>query len=81
MVAIEMQDRAIPRPHYAVACDGRAIGELRSGTFSPTLNRGIGLGYVESGNARVGTDVDVIVRDTPHPARIVKKPMYKREGA
>jgi aminomethyltransferase len=81
MVALEMLDRAIPRQHYAIALGGESIGELTSGTFSPTFERGIGLGYVRREFARTGTELQVEVRNAPHPARLVKKPMYKREGA
>jgi aminomethyltransferase len=81
MVQIEMLDRAIPRPHHAVWADGVQIGELTSGTFSPTFRRGVGLGYVRAEHARPGTEVEIEVRGERHPARVVKKPMYKREGA
>jgi len=81
MVAVDVLDRAIPRPHQPVIKDGRQVGELTSGTFAPTIGHGIGLGYVETPHARVDTDVQVGVRDTLHPARLVRKPMYKRKGA
>lgn len=81
MVQLEMLDRAIPRPHYPVYAGGRQVGEMTSGTFSPTFGHGIGLAYVEPSSARVGTEVEVDVRGERHPARIVKKPLYRREGA
>lgn len=81
MVALEMLDRRIPRPHCALYRDGEPIGELTSGTFSPTFKKGIGLGYVRSGSAKAGTDVAVQIRNDNYPARLVRKPMYKREGA
>jgi aminomethyltransferase len=80
MVALEMLDRAIPRQHYVIGRSGETIGEVTSGTFSPTLERGIGLGYVRRDQAGAGTEVDVEVRGAGHPARLVKKPLYKREG-
>jgi aminomethyltransferase len=80
MVALEMLDRRIPRPHFPVYVDGRRAGELTSGTFSPTLNKGVGLGYLESGYAKTGTQVEIEIRNERHPARIVRKPLYKREG-
>ena len=79
MVAVEMLDRAIPRPHQAIYADGRKIGDLTSGTFSPTLEKGVGLGYVEAPSAKAGTEIEVEIRDRRHPARIARKPMYKRE--
>jgi aminomethyltransferase len=81
MVGLEMLDRSIPRPHFAVSMDGQPIGELTSGTFSPTFNKGIGLGYIRADVSKAGTDVTVQIRDQWHPARLVRKPMYKREGA
>lgn len=81
MVAVTMLDRAIPRQHHAIRLAGNRVGELTSGTFSPTFGHGIGLGYVRREHARTGTDVDIEVREVAHPAKIVKKPMYKREGA
>ncbi len=80
MVALEMLDRAIPRPHFSVFSGDQCVGELTSGTFSPTFERGIALGYVVSDRARAGTDVDVRIREAAHSARIVKKPMYRRQG-
>lgn len=81
MIAIEMLDRSIPRPHFEIFRDGARIGEMTSGTFSPTLGTGIGLAYIEAGAARVGDEVEVEIRGQRHPARIARKPMYKREGS
>lgn len=80
MVMMEMLDRSIPRPHYPVSRDREQVGELTSGTFSPTFARGIGLGYVHTDAAKVGAEVSVEIRAQPHPARLVRKPMYKRNG-
>ena len=79
MVAIEVLDRGIPRPHFEIRARGERTGELTSGTFSPTFERGIGLAYVRASDAKVGNDVSVVIREREHPARIVRKPMYKRE--
>lgn len=81
MVQLEMSDRSIPRPHCPIEVDGDRIGELTSGTFSPTFGKGIGLGYVRTGSVKSGTEVDVEIRHQGHPARVVRKPLYKREGA
>lgn len=81
MVAVKMEDRGIPRPHYEVRADGEHSGELTSGTYSPTFECGIGLGYVRSGVAKSGTRVNVVIRNQEHPAQVVRKPMYKREDA
>lgn len=81
MVQLEMLDRGIPRPHYRVWADGNEVGSLTSGTFSPTFSKGIGMGYVGRDAAKAGTAIEVEIRKERHPARVVKKPMYKREGA
>jgi aminomethyltransferase len=78
LVGLEMLDRAIPRPHYPVLLDGQEIGQVTSGTFSPTLGKGIALAYVPTDHAAVGTELAIVVRDQPHPARIVKTPFYRR---
>ena len=64
-----------PRPHYAIVASGRKVGEVTSGTQSPTLGVGIGLGYVE---ARVGPGIEIEIRGKMYPATIEKKPFYKR---
>ena len=79
MVAVEMVDRGVPRAHFPLWDDGHRVGELTSGTFSPTFNRGIGLGYIEAGRGKAGTEVQVEIRDRRYPARVVRKPMYRRE--
>ena len=81
MAAVDMADRAIPRQHHSVWVREQHVGELTSGTFSPTFGRGIGLAYVDRAFATVGSEVAIEIRDQKHPARLVKKPMYKREGA
>ena len=79
MCALEMLDRSIPRTHCSVWEDGRWAGEITSGTFSPTFERGIALAYVNKDQSKVGTTVEIEVRGQRHPARLVRKPMYRRE--
>ena len=75
LVAFVMQERAIPREGMGI--DGG--GEVTSGTHSPMLDRGIGLGYVPADNAAPGTELTIDVRGKPRRARVVKKPIYKPE--
>jgi len=75
LVAFVMQERAIPREGMGI--DGG--GEVTSGTHSPMLDRGIGLGYVPADNAAPGTELTIDVRGRPRRARVVKKPIYKPE--
>jgi aminomethyltransferase len=67
-----------PRPHYPVFADGNRVGEITSGTLSPSLNIGIGLAYVSAAAAKVGTALEVEIRGQRFPATIEKKPLYKK---
>jgi aminomethyltransferase len=67
------QDRGIPRAHMAVSKDGREIGEVTSGTFSPTLRSGIGLALLEKGTIE-GDEVTVDVRGRTSVMKVVKPP-------
>jgi len=76
LVPFVMEERAIPRQGMAI--DGG--GEVTSGSHSPMLDIGIGMGYVPSTMTEPGTDLTIDVRGKPRAARIVKKPIYHREG-
>jgi aminomethyltransferase len=73
----EVEGRRPPRAGQAILVDGEAVGEVTSGNFSPTLERGIALGFVPP-DVEEGTEVTIDVRGTPVPARIVPTPFYKR---
>ncbi len=75
LVAFVMEEKAIPRQGMAIA-EG---GEVTSGTYSPMLERGIGMGYVPSAIAQPGEEITIDVRGKPRRAKIVEKPIYKRE--
>ena len=75
LVAFVMEERAIPRQGMPIL-EG---GEVTSGTHSPTLERGIGMGYVPAGIAALGHELTIDVRGRQRRARIVEKPIYKRE--
>ena len=74
LVGIRLLERGVPRPHYRVLHEGSAVGELTSGTFSPSLNTGIGLCYVHTKYAKPGTKLDVEIRKSSVPAEVVKPP-------
>lgn len=79
--AFVMTDRsAPPRPQYSIwKGDGHSrIGEVVSGTQSPTLNIGIGLGYVSSSEAKPGTPIQIEIRGKRAAAAVVQKPIYKK---
>ncbi len=66
-------DRGIPRPHMVVLKDGSQVGEVTSGTFSPTLRQGIGLALLERG-VTVGDELTVDVRGRPSAVEVVRPP-------
>src|SRR5437868_842423 len=73
--AFVMAEKAVPRQGMPV----EGGGEVTSGTHSPMLEVGIGLGYVPAPNAAPNTEITIDVRGKPRHAKIVKKPIYKRE--
>ncbi len=75
LVGFELMEKGIPRGHYELCtADGVKIGEVTSGTISPTLHKGIGLGYVPTNFAKPGTEIFVKVRDRLLKAQVVKLP-------
>ena len=75
LVGFRMIDRGIPRHGYKIAAaDGEEIGHVTSGTMSPCLKVGFGLGYVKPEYARPGTEVAVVIREKPLSAEVVKIP-------
>ncbi len=78
LVAFEMREQGIPRGHYPlVNAAGEPIGEVTSGTQSPSLGRGVGMGYVKTEFSKVGTEIFVQVRGRNLNAEVVKLPLYK----
>ena len=70
-----MVDRGIPRQHYELMdATGNIIGEVTSGTQSPSLNKGIGMGYVQTGFSKPGTELYVNIRNKYLKAVVVKMP-------
>ncbi len=79
LVGFEMTGRGIARHGYKVQKDGKDIGIVTSGAPSPTLGKNIGLALVQPDFAAVGTEFQVIVRDQPVNAVVVKTPFYKKK--
>jgi aminomethyltransferase len=79
LVAFKMHGvSAPPRPHYAIYCGDKKIGVVTSGTPSPSLGVGIGMGYVSPEFAALGKTIEIEIRGRPAPATIVPKPIYKK---
>lgn len=77
-VGLELTGRRVPREHYPVLHNGQEVGEVTSGTFSPTLQRPVAMAYVDSACGVVGTELAVDIRGSQHPARVVELPFYSR---
>jgi aminomethyltransferase len=77
LVCIKMVDRGIPRKGYRLFLGDDHIGEVTSGTQSPSLNEGIGLAYVSAHHSQVGTELKIQIRKNFLSCNIVKPPFYK----
>lgn len=79
LVGFEMIDRGIPRHDYQIAdAKGNIIGKVTSGTQSPSLNKAIGMGYVQTEFSTPDNEVFIIIRDKPIKAKVVKIPFLKK---
>ena len=78
LIAFEFDERGIPRQGYDIVDgNGEKIGEVTSGTMSPSLGKGIGLGYVPTILSKQGSKINVQVRKNAVAATVVKLPFYK----
>ena len=77
LVGLQMIERGIPRQGYPIAKDGVEVGFVTTGSFSPTLEINIGLGYVPVELAEVGTEVDVVIRGKALKAQVAPVPFYQ----
>jgi aminomethyltransferase len=78
LVAFELDERGIPRQGYDIVdSNGKTIGNVTSGTMSPSLGKGIGMGYVPRVFAEIGSKINIQVRKNAIPATIIKLPFYK----
>lgn len=80
LVGLRLLGRHIARHGYAILSEGRSIGQVTSGTYSPTLESSIALGYVSAEFAEPGRKVAVSVRNRPVQAEVVSTPFYSRRG-
>ncbi len=81
LVGFELNERGIPRQHYPILdAEGNEIGEVSSGTMSPMLGKGIGMGYVNIEHAAVGTEIYIGVRNKKLSATVVRPPFYKNKA-
>ncbi len=80
LVGFEMIGRGIPRSHYPLAVEEQEIGWVTSGSYAPTLDKNIGLGFVSIQYASLGTEIDVVIRGKRVKAKVVKTPFYIKRG-
>lgn len=76
LVGIETLGRGVARAHYPLLHDSETVGEMTSGTMSPSLNKSIGLGYVKTACAKAGTALFVDIRGKPVQAQVATTPFY-----
>ena len=79
LINFEITGRGVARHGYPIATpDGAVVGEVTSGSFSPSLDKNIGMGWVRGDLAAPGTELAVLIRNQPVGIRAVKRPLYKR---
>ena len=78
LVGLELEGGRIARQGYSVASNGKAVGEVTSGTMSPTLKKSIAMAYVDADRAAEGASVEVDFRGSTIAANVVRLPFYKR---
>ncbi|MCS6843890.1 MAG: glycine cleavage system aminomethyltransferase GcvT [Caldilineales bacterium] len=76
LVGFEMVDKGVPRGDYPVAVDGRVVGKVTTGMKAPTSGRFVGLAYVPVAHSAIGSPIDIVIRDQPKRAVVVKRPFY-----
>jgi aminomethyltransferase len=76
LVGFEMEDRAVARHGYRILHGGEPVGQVTSGSFGPSVERYIGMGYVPAGLSPVGTALEVEIRGRLQRARVVKTPFH-----
>jgi aminomethyltransferase len=79
LVGLKLEGKRIARQGAPLVQDGKPVGEVTSGTLSPTLGKSIALGYLDANLAAEGTAVGVDLKGTINPAKVVKLPFYKRQ--
>jgi aminomethyltransferase len=80
LVGLEMAGRHIARHGYPVVWDGLVVGEVTSGTWSPTLNKAIALAYIPKSLSKISQKLEIAIRGKNYPASVVKKPFYRSPG-
>lgn len=77
-VGLELSGKRVPREHYGIFQNGQQVGEITSGTFSPTLQKPIAMGYVPPELSKPGTELSIDIRGESVTGQVVKLPFYRR---
>jgi len=77
LVCLELEGRGVPRHGFDIVDGEQKIGQVTSGTFSPSLQKPVALGYVTAAKSKIGSTVEIVIRDKRFPATVVKPPFYK----
>jgi aminomethyltransferase len=80
LVGLQMQGRNIARHGYPILSAGKVVGEVTSGTLSPTLGYPVALAYVPTELATIGQQLDVEIRGKTYPGVVVKRPFYRSKS-
>jgi aminomethyltransferase len=80
LVGLELEGKRIARQGTPIVLDGKTVGEVTSGTLSPTLGKSIAMGYVDAAHAAEGTQLAADLKGTMNPAKVVKLPFYRRNA-
>ena len=78
LVGFALEEKAFPRHGYPINAEALEVGTVTSGTFSPTLDKGIGMGYVPVALAKPGTKIQIMIRNKPVPATVVTIPFINK---
>ncbi|HET7224946.1 MAG TPA: glycine cleavage system aminomethyltransferase GcvT [Candidatus Eisenbacteria bacterium] len=76
LVGFALEGRRVPRHDMVIEAEGRPVGVVTSGSFSPSLKQGIGMGYVEPAYARLGTPLEIAANGARLDAKVVKRPFW-----
>jgi aminomethyltransferase len=80
LVGFVLEDRRVPRHDYLILnLNGTSIGKVTSGTMSPSLNYPIGMGYIDSSEAKIGNNIQISMGNKLLPAKIVKLPFWNKK--
>lgn len=76
LIGFEMVEKSVPRHGYEISVNGEIVGEVTSGMATPTVGKFLGLGFIAREYAKIGTEIDILVRGKPKKAVVVKRPFY-----